>query len=85
MTYRFESCPDYKKIKIMTIKEKIEEKIKIAKADIKVCMDDFNRTGEVSHEYPIGETYVEHSKSEVYHRGRLLGLEEALRFITESE
>jgi hypothetical protein len=33
----------------------------------------------------IGETYVEHSKSEVYHRGRLLGLEEALRLITESE
>jgi len=69
----------------MTIKEKIEEKIKNAKADIKVCMDRFNRTGEVNSEYPIGETYVEHSKGEVYHRGRLLGLEEALRFITESE
>jgi hypothetical protein len=69
----------------MTIKEKIEEKIKIAKADIEVCMDDFNRIGEVNSEFPIGETHKDHSKSEVYHRGRLLGLEEALRFITESE
>ena len=65
----------------MKTKEKIEEKIEIAKADIKVCMDDFNRTSEVNSEYPNGET----SKSEVYHRGRLLGLEEALRLISESE
>ena len=69
----------------MTPKEKIEEKIEIAKADIKVCMDDFNRTGEVNSEFPIGHTHKDHSKSEVYHRGRLLGLEEALRFITEND
>ena len=41
----------------MTIKEKIEKKIKIAKADIKVCMDDFNIIGEVNSEYPIGKTH----------------------------
>lgn len=69
----------------MTTKEKIEEKIKIAKADIKACMDDFNRTGEINSEFPIGTTHKDHSKSEVYHRGVLLGLEEALRFIAESE
>lgn len=69
----------------MTPKEKIEEKIEITKANIKVCMDDFNRKGEVNSEFPNGETHKDHSKSEVYHRGRLLGLEEALRFITESE
>lgn len=69
----------------MTTKEKIEEKIKVAKSDIKACMDDFDRIGEVNSEFPMGETHKDHSKSEVYHRGRLLGLEEALRFITESE
>ena len=69
----------------MTPKEKIEEKIEIVKANIKVCMDDFNRKGEVNSEFPIGHTHKDHSKSEVYYRGELSGLENALRFITESE
>ena len=69
----------------MTTKEKIEEKIEIAKADIKVCMSDFERDEEINSDYPIGQTHKDHSKSEVYHRGRLLGLEEALRLISESE
>lgn len=67
----------------METKDKIKEKIEVAKSDIAACMNDFGRTGPVDSKYPIGVTHEEVSKSEVYHRGRLLGLEEALKFLDE--
>lgn len=65
--------------------EKINKKINATKADIKCCMEDYERSGEVSSAYPIGETHKDHSKSEVYHRGVLLGLEKALELLNKKQ
>jgi len=69
----------------MSIEKLIDNKIEIAKSDIKVCMDDFNRKEEVNSDYPIGQVHLDLSKSEVYHRGYLLGLESALETLNNPE
>jgi hypothetical protein len=67
------------------LKDKIKDKIEVAKHDIKLCMRDFDNLDEPTSGYPVGDVGINISKSEVYHRGRLLGLEEALRFAIECE
>lgn len=67
---KFKEMVGKKKEIITTLEEKLKEKIEVANSDIKVCMRDFK-----VNEEPNSNYVTNRSKSEIYHRGRLLGLE----------
>ncbi len=61
----------------------IDEKIEVAKSNIRICMNDYGRKGDVNADYPDGFVHEHVGKAEVYHRGGLYRLLELKEFIEE--